>query len=604
MCGIAGIFSYEPTLGTVEEAQLRAMHKRMISRGPDGEGVWFSPDRRAGLTHRRLAIVDLSMAGSQPMHDDATGNAIVFNGEIYNHRELRGSLEQQGYRFRSGTDTEVILKLYAACGLQCFSMLRGMYALAIYEHAEQRLLLARDSFGIKPLYIASDGKSLRFASQVKALLAAGVDEAPEPAGHVGFLLWGHVPDPFTLYKGIRAVPAGASIVVKSDGSTEEHRHFDLAEKIVNLRPLEDVRSAGDAASYLAFALQDAVRHHLVSDVPVGAFLSAGIDSGTLVGLTHENGLRKLKTVTLGFDEYRGTQNDEVPLAEAVARQFQTQQVTKRLRRSDFDDCLSHILDVMDQPSIDGVNTYFVSEAAARAGLKVALSGVGADELFAGYPGFHDIPRLARLTAVPARLPGLGKALRRVIAPFTGRWSPKYAGLVEFGGSVQGAYLLRHALFMPWEIEGIIDPEMARKGWENLDALGSLERSLPRVDDARLKVSALVGTCYMRDQLLRDTDWAGMAHSVEVRTPFVDVLLWEAVVRLVLTGFGPSKLQMTSCLRNPLPGPVLARRKTGFLVPVSEWLGGGVGTSEERGLRGWARRVYQSFGFPSPLASSL
>lgn len=606
MCGIAGAFCYASDAPPVDEPLLLAMRERMRPRGPDDAGLWVSDDRRTGFAHRRLSIIDLTAAGHQPMRDPVSGNVIVFNGEIYNYRALRSELEAVGHRFVSESDTEVLLTLFRVHDVGFLPKLRGMYAFAIYDAAKKRLFLARDPFGIKPLYLADDGRSVRFASQVKALLAGGSNNQPDPAGHAGFFLWGHVPEPFTLFRGIRALGAGASLLIAADGRRTKNRHFDIPERIGALTHDSDVRSAEDARMVLADALRDTVRHHLVADVPVGVFLSSGLDSATMTALTREVALGPLKTVTLGFDEYKDGAQDEVPLAEAVARQYGTEHSSQRVSRDMFFQELDHVLDAMDQPSIDGVNTYFVCQAARRAGLKVALSGLGGDELFAGYSGFGAIPRLVQMASVPSRIPRFGAMLRGIAAPMLARFtSPKYAGVLEYGGSYAGAYLLRYALFMPWELDRVLDPGFARAGVEELQTLAALDQSLPSADNARLKVGALTSAWYMRNQLLRDTDWAGMAHSLEVRTPFVDVPLWETVTRLVLGGHPVGKRDMALSPAMPLPEAVLRRSKTGFSIPVHDWVPSSAansGFATARGLRGWSSFLYQRAGFAVPMAA--
>ena len=312
MCGLAGIFQYRTEAPPVNQAELLRIRDIMVSRGPDGAGLWVGHDLCIGLAHRRLAIIDLSEAGAQPMVDAETGNRIVFNGEVYNYRELRAELSALGVSFHSQSDTEVLLKLYALHGREMLTRLCGMFAFALWDEKKQGLLLARDPFGIKPLYIADDGKTLRFASQVKALLAGGnVDTAVEPAGHVGFFLWGHVPEPYTLYRGIRAFPAGASLWLDRAGHREVNSFFDLpAEMAASVVPLSSMPTA-KAREQLRSALIESVRCHLLADVPVGTFLSAGRDSTTIVALAREAAGAEHLTLTVGFREYAGTENDEV-----------------------------------------------------------------------------------------------------------------------------------------------------------------------------------------------------------------------------------------------------------------------------------------------------
>ncbi|MEY2498248.1 MAG: hypothetical protein QOD12_1804 [Verrucomicrobiota bacterium] len=602
MCGIAAIFGYNADAPSVDRDELCAIRDSMIRRGPDGEGLWISEDRRIGLAHRRLTIVDLTDAGLQPMWSGDRNLCVTFNGEIYNYPALCAQLSGRGYEFTSNCDTEVLLHLYAEKGAEMVNDLRGMYAFAIWDVRARTLFLARDPFGIKPLYYADDGRTIRVASQVKALLAGkGVDTAPEAAGHVGFFLWGSVPDPFTLYRGICALPAGHTLTIREGGKIET-RSFCFIPDI--LREAEQAareapdQSAGQQEALHA-ALRDSAEHHLMADVPVGVFLSAGLDSSTIAALVSERH-HDVRTVTLGFHEYRGSEQDETRLAEVVARTYKTNHQTIWITRRDFEGDAARLFEAMDRPSIDGVNTYFVSLATKRAGLKVALSGVGGDELFAGYPSFHDVPRIANALRFFRGFQTLGRGLRvisqNMIRHFT---SPKYAGILEYGSSYPGAYLLRRSLFMPWELPAILDPDLVREGWRRLNTFPQLGRLSDPLENGRLKVAALELCWYMRQQLLRDSDWAGMAHSLEIRVPLVDVRLLRTVAPLLASPAPPGKRDMALSPRVPLPDAVLARPKTGFAVPVRDWMLRSFDplSAGERGLRGWARAVYSRFADP-------
>ncbi len=570
--------------------EVRRINERMRARGPDGEGVWFSPDGRVGLGHRRLAVIDPSETGAQPMQlagsDEAPRFVITYNGEIYNYKVMRDELTAEGRSFASNSDTEVLLHLYDRDGPEMVHKLRGMFAFAIWDVEKQGVFLARDPFGIKPLYYATDGKTCRVASQVKALLAGGrIDTSPDAAGHVGFFMFGYVPEPHTLYKGVKALPSGSSLWIDRRGVPEPRKYFDVSSHLV-ARSTEV--SESDVLKKLHTALSDSVGHHLVADVPVGVFLSAGLDSATVTGLASEHTNATLRTMTLQFDELAGGKMDEAPLAEEIAALYQTCHQTRTVRGVEFHNDMDHLFESMDQPSIDGSNTYFVSKEAAAMGLKVALSGLGGDELFGGYPSFRQIPKL---TGYLGWIPGLsraGRAIRYVSAPFLKHMiSPKYASLFEYGGSYSGAYLLRRGLYLPWELPDIMDGDMAAEGWRALQPLVRLEGTIDGIADDKARVSALELTWYMRNQLLRDSDWAGMAHSLEIRTPLVDATLFAEIA-----GLNASKLDMAAAPHLALPPSVLKRPKTGFYMPIREWLvGEGSDHSEERGYRGWARHVY-------------
>lgn len=591
MCGIAAIFSYHADAPPPQRDQLLAMHNAMAARGPDGDGIWVSDQYRVAMAHRRLSIIDLSDAAAQPMASRDGTLRITYNGEIYNYRALRAELIAQGERFQSESDTEVLLHLYARYGPDMVRRLRGMFAFAIWDERRRGLFLARDPYGIKPLYYADDGRTFRLASQVKALLAGGgIDVAPEPAGHTGFFLLGNIPEPYTLYRGIRALPAGGSLWIDTSGRGEPRQWFDLTAELANAveTPFDPDR--------LRAALIDSVKHHMIADVPVGVFLSSGLDSATLTSLGAEIEGSSLRTVTLGFDAFQGTTDDETPLAEAIAGHCATTHETRWIGQSDFESEADRLFNAMDQPSIDGVNTYFVSKVAREAGLKVALSGLGGDELFGGYKTFQEVPTLVRTLGWFRFLPGLGQVLRWISAPLVQRMaSPKYAGLFEFGTTYGDAYLLRRGLFMPWELPRVLDPDMVRAGLAELALRQHLKETIVGLSTARQRVTALESAWYMRNQLLRDSDWAGMAHSLEIRTPLVDVTLFRAVAPLLVGASPVKKRDMALTPANRLPDQVLDRPKTGFSIPIREWLGGARSQQGNLSYRDWARSVYQRFG---------
>lgn len=427
---------------------------------------------------------------------------------------------------------------------------------------------------------------MRAASQVKALLCdPSIDRAPDPAGHVGFHLFGYVPEPHTLYKSIRAVPAGCSLWIGRDGTKRMQRFFDPAQ---SLREPSNVPTMEN----LAGVLRDSVAAHRIADVPVGLFLSAGLDSATLCGLAAEKNGADLRTLTLAFDEFQGTANDEAPLAEEIARAYATQHTTVHIAGSGFASERDKLLAAMDQPTIDGVNVYFVAKAAADAGLKVALSGLGGDEMFAGYDTFTQVPKLVRGLG---RVPGgrmLGQALRAVSAPIVKHFtSPKYAGLLELGTRTSDAYLLRRGLFMPWELPDVMDPDMAREGWRELSPQLRLAETTDKIDGSKRAVHALELSWYMRNQLLRDADWAGMAHSLEIRVPLVDRDVFAALSPFMGRAGAAGKQDMALTPSPALPTAVLNRAKTGFFIPVRDWLQGEDDSKAQRGLRGWAQAVY-------------
>ncbi len=620
MCGIAGIRAYLDVAPPVDRVELKRINDRMAARGPDGNGLWLAADGRTGLAHQRLAIIDLSEAGAQPMHSACGRFTITFNGEIYNYRELREELAARGYAFRSGSDTEVLLQLYADCGAGMVKKLRGMFAFGLWDAEKRTLLLARDALGIKPLYWADDGWTVRFASQAKALLAGGrVGCDPDSAGVVGFHLFGSVPEPFTVWREVHTLPAGTTLTVDGSGPQSPKRYYDVAEALAERASAR--HDDGNARRLLSYAVRDSVRHHLVADVPVAVFLSAGLDSGALLGtmaaLGGQSGAQSVSAVTLAFAEFKGLAVDEAPLAGEVARRYGARHILRTVDRAEFETDLPAILDAMDLPTIDGINTWFVAKAAHEAGIKVALSGLGADECFGGYPSFTDVPRSVHWLGPLSFVPGLGPLVRHGLSAAIDAGlglHPKAAGLLQYGGNWAGAYLLRRSVYMPWELDELIDPTLVADGLRRLAPLSHIAAALrgarPLGDFDR--VAALETALYMRNQLLRDADWAGMSHGVEIRVPYVDPFFLAALPSGDVLARINAKDAVADVPVPPLPAAVRERRKTGFVTPVGRWLREAAGTQAEgtpggdavdfsAASRSWVRRVWQN-GWTMPVVA--
>jgi asparagine synthase (glutamine-hydrolysing) len=595
MCGLTAIFSYGDGAALVDEAELLRIREAMVPRGPDGAGSWLSTDRRVGLAHRRLAIIDVGASGAQPMElRDGAGNTllqIVYNGEIYNFKQLRAELIAKGSVFTTNSDTEVLLRLYDHYGVDMAKHLRGMFAFVIWDEAKKGVLLVRDPYGIKPLYYNDDDGILRIASQVKALLAGGgIPKTPNPAGHVGFFTLGYVPEPHTLYEKIQSLPAGTSLWFGKGGRSRRDTYFNFKSQMAILESTTPKSSKEE----LREALIETIKYHLISDVPVGVFLSAGLDSASIMALAAEVAVDQMETMTLRFDEFANSNRDESPMAADIAKRYNTRHQTRTVKGTDFIQQKDKLLEAMDQPTIDGVNTYFVAKEASDMGLKVALSGVGGDELFGGYNSFRQIPSLVSNIGWLPGIGGLGAAFRVLSGPILKRLtSPKYASFFEYSSDYGSAYLLRRGLFLPWELADFLEPEFVQKGWRELNLRQNLNLTFDGVNDPHNKVSLLETIWYMRNQLLRDADWAGMAHSLEIRTPLVDATLFG---KIASRGF--SKFDMANSPATPLPNSVINRPKTGFGIPVRNWLlDNNVSSSfdrGDRGERGWARAVYEIF----------
>jgi asparagine synthase (glutamine-hydrolysing) len=574
MCGIAGHFAYAAHAVPVDLEALTLTRDTMTRRGPDAAGMWISPDRKIGLAHRRLSIIDLTEAGAQPMHSADGRFSVTFNGEIYNYPQLRGELENEGVVFRSHSDTEVLLHLYRRDGAAMVEKLRGMFAFALWDADARSLFLARDPHGIKPLYYADDGKTFRFASQVSALKAGGhVDLSPDPGGTVGFLLWGSVPEPFTLHKGIRQLTAGSTLLVTQAGAAPSRRYWSIAATMRRSLSRAEGIPRGEERDYFRVQLLNSVKAHLLADVPVGAFLSAGLDSSTLVGLTREASDAPLQTLTLSFDDFQGTLNDECPAASDIARAVGVSHRCIRLPAAAVDQELDRFFSAMDQPTVDGFNTWLISHAAVQAGWKVALSGLGGDELLGGYASFQRVPNLmAEARHTPWRhCPALYRKAHSLVGPWF-KWPVNAAGIPQYGQTPEGAYHLTKGVFMPWELSAVLAPDILEAGLQALAAEDAAHQESLEDMNAFQQVACLESVRYMRNQLLRDSDWVGMAHSLEIRVPLVDSVLTEAVIGLAASGrLGKGKALLPQTLTHPLPSHVLQRPKTGFVVPTWRWL---------------------------------
>lgn len=584
MCGINGLLRLTHEAPLLDRGELLRTRDAMAARGPDGAGLWLSPSGQIGMAHRRLAILDLSEAGAQPMVSADGRYAVVFNGAIYNFRELRAELQAQGDTCRSRGDTEVLLALFAREGAAMLGRLRGMFAIALWDERERRLLLARDTFGIKPLYYSSDGRTFRFASQVKALVAAGVPRDVDPVGVAGFLLWGSVPEPWTIHRAVRAVPSGSWLEVR-DGHVGAPVPLDPY-------PTDPVG--------VEEALVNSVGAHLVSDVPVGVFLSSGLDSALVTALAQRQAGSCLRSFTLAFDAFRGTDLDEAPGAAALARAVGTDHTERWVTAGEVEAAWPQALAAMDQPSIDGFNVYLVSRFAREAGLKVVLSGLGGDELFGSYPSFRDVPRWHRWARAGASVPGL-RAIWRALAPVL-RGRPKLRSFLEHGRTLEGAYLLRRGMFLPEDLPDLLGASAARDAIESYAPLAHLRSGQAEVRPGDWeRVQGFETRHYLRNQLLRDADWASMAHSLELRVPLVDVALHAALAR---ASFEPARSSGKSALVRQiapeLPTSLLERTKSGFMVPTRA--GGSAPGGWGQRARRLAREVLRQFGVelaPSP-----
>ncbi len=577
MCGIVGILARKTQ---IPPAVLEQATRSLAHRGPDDSGTVLLKETQPepveiGLGHRRLAILDLSPLGHQPMQDPVTGNWIVFNGEIYNFRELQKELESAGVEFKSHSDTEVILAAYRVWGESCLTRLGGMFAFALWDAPRKRLLLARDPMGIKPLYYHQSEQTFIFASEVRTLLRTGlVPRKADPTGVLSYLAFGSVYEPWTIVEGVRAVPPGHVLTVEN-GAVSSREYWNALRS--SLRAESESRSGNGVATadQLPAILRDAVLSHLVSDVPVGMFLSGGIDSSALVAVLSHNGVRA-NTFSLVFQE---EEFNEGEYSREIARRFGTDHHEISVSQQDTLAVLPEALCAMDQPTIDGINTYLVSAKTRAAGLKVALTGLGADEMFAGYSNFRRVPRMEAFSKRFGRLPRLARRpLSASVALFAGKGdrSRKLAELAAGHDSVVHPYFLVRTLFGAAEREALFSAPDYQGSQQSLDRVLRESVSESQSLDPVNRVSYLESHWYMRNTLLRDSDFMSMAHGLELRVPFLDRTLVEACFRVPgekkLQGDLPKSLLLAS-LGVELPREVVNRPKRGFTLPFERWLRG-------------------------------
>ncbi len=571
MCGIAGYVARQP--GPVLFEVVQRMNDAMHHRGPDDAGVNVIETDGIGvaLGTCRLAIQDLTAAGHQPMQDPITGNWVAFNGEIYNFHELRLTLEASGCRFRTRTDTEVLLQAYGKWGLEpTLQRLRGMFAFAIWDANRHELVLARDRLGVKPLYFVQLPAGFAFASEVRALLAGGV-VAPRLSlpGLAAYLQLGAVQDPLTLVEGIQALPPGSLARLSADGFTVTP-YWDL---LACFRQERSGLSRARILEELRAHLNEAVQLRLISDAPVGVFLSGGLDSTSVVALASSKCTKDLRSVSVVFEE--NDFSEELYIRE-VSERFHTLHTQIEMTSGDLLRMLPDALSSMDQPTFDGVNTFVVAGVAKAAGLTVALSGVGGDELFGGYPSFRRVPRLQAMTrGVPGPVrQGLARLAPLVRDDDQVRKLVRWLAQQDLEG---GAHTLLRELFGPSDRAHLV-PDSDASAFLRVSDVDGL--------DEFNRVSYFEFSHYLRNVLLRDTDVMGMAHSLEIREPFLDHRLIEYVVGLPgptkATGMQPKPL-LVDALRPIIPHHVRHRRKMGFTFPFSRWLHGALRKPVEMAL---------------------
>lgn len=548
MCRIAGVFDHRITT-----EQVIAMRDAMHRGGPDGSGYFRHPSLPLHLAHRRLALIDLSAAGQQPMHR-ADRYVIVYNGELYNFQELRQELQMLGAVFQTHTDTEVILQAFQTWGTDCFERFNGMYALAIWDEHLQCLTLARDHAGIKPLYYhLSEEKGFLFASEIRAFKQLHPNWPEHPDWQAAFLMFGHLPEPITTLKDVQPLEKGTWLQVQLPSlKTTAGKHFQWTFT-------GNITDPQEAEQRLRTTMDAAVQRHLISDAPIGLFLSGGIDSSLLTLLAQPHIGKQLKTLSITFDD--ATLN-EAPYQQIVAAKAQVHHESFLVTETQFQEQLPDILAAMDQPSTDGINSYFISRYAHQYGLTAVLSGIGADELFGGYPSFSRAKRLETIRRLPAFLPGLAEYMKSD--------KLRKLGFFAYKGAL-AAYLFNRGAFSPAQAAAL----MGRRKSDMLQLLATIRLPQPQgIQDPRDGASWMETNLYMQNQLLKDSDYMSMWHGLEIRVPFLDKEIMQLAAALSpAVKYHPTigKHLLIATYKDLLPEAVWNRKKMGFTFPFYKWM---------------------------------
>lgn len=547
MCRIAGIF--DPSADNVE-ADVTRMRDAMSRGGPDDQGIFVHSSLRLAFGHRRLSIVDLTDNGHQPMHTSDGRLWLSYNGEIYNYRELRNELKQLGYSFNGNSDTEVVLVAYEHWGYQAFSRLNGMFALSIWDAEKSEIVVARDHAGIKPLYVHLSDKRLVFASEIRAFQALDASWASNKFWPSLMLMFGHLPEPFTTLEKVFSVQAGTYQVIAIPTLARSVHVYGNAETGTR------IDSEQDAIQSVRSCFTDVIRRQLLSDAPIGTFLSGGLDS-SIVTMLASTMSKDLRTVSINFEE---ADFSELKYQQLVSEKAGVRHLSYRISREEFESALPEVMQAMDQPTTDGINSFFISKKASDSGLKAVLSGIGADEVFGGYPSFRRFQSWQKLRRLPEVLSDM-------------------AGIFGY----QNIARLSHLRFSPMISLYLVNrgfftlSQSAEMGGVNAAELREIVEQIhfPAVDSHdSLEVNALMEReMYLRNQLLRDTDMMSMWHGLEVRVPFLDKQLLDTAARmsphLRYTPAIPKKL-LIDAFADILPIEIGQRQKQGFTFPFKKW----------------------------------
>jgi asparagine synthase (glutamine-hydrolysing) len=551
MCRIAGVIS--STIPASQQLQIvQQMCTLLKHGGPDNEGIYQHPAGTVTLGHRRLSVIDVSADANQPMLYNNGQLAITYNGELYNYHQLAQQLQLQGVVFNTSSDTEVIIAAYQQWGVQAFEKFNGMFALALWDNQQQQLILARDGAGVKPLYYAHSHTGIAFASEVRAFKQIDQYSTPDSRWPIFLMAYGHLPEPVTTLQSVMPLPKGQYLVYNTATGNCTTQSFYRS------RFIEKISNRNEAVELVRYQLQQAVKRQLVADVPIGVFLSGGLDSGIIAAIAARQ-QQQLNTLSVYFKNHAYS---EQKYQQLLQQKLQCNHHAFLITDQDFHSNLPDIIQSMDLPCYDGINTWFISKYARQSGLKTVLSGIGGDELFGGYPSFKRIRKVLALEQLSA---GILKSGR-----FSSSKKLKRLAYLSIGGA-KGRYLFLRGQFVPADIAAILGTTEANV-WNVLNEAPNL----PDINylSAPNQASWLETNIYMQNQLLRDADVMSMAHGLEIRVPFLDKELLDTVLQInsSVKYQGPHLKQLLiDSFKDTIPKEIWNRPKMGFAFPFKEWL---------------------------------
>lgn len=566
MCGFIASFGLD-----VNQNDFKGALNHLSRRGPDSEGVWS--ENKVFLGSRRLAIFDLNNRANQPMQSLCSRYVIIFNGSIYNYKTLRKYLIDNNIKLKTHSDTEVILELFALEGSKMLPKLEGMFAFVIWDCKKKEGFAARDPFGIKPLYIGTNLDGIILSSQVKALLSTKfISMDKDINSQFSFWNLGYVLEPRTWFKNIKALKSGSYIHIKGGKIISEIQWYDLNKNWIIADSKEQKITKSKFSKIIKDSIVASVKKHLVADVPIGIFLSSGIDSTIIASIVSSNSKKKITAITVSFESFDGSEYDETSKAKKIAQNFGMEHHIFRVTQKDFQNDLPKILEAMDQPSIDGINVWYASKAAAKLKLKVVFSGVGGDELFFGYNHFNTIPIVFNLFRYLKKIPILVFVINFFLNLISNlKKDNRWRYISKLSNSIFNLWLLKRTILTPGDIikNNILSNKIVTESFyqNNFNTLTS-----SKIKNDKIQLAKIESTFYMRNQLLRDSDWASMYHGVELRTPLVDTTLLEELTNVMSSySLYKDKQPLKSAFKEILPKGIDYKKKIGFQTPTKDWI---------------------------------